>query len=49
MCVERERERERERGITKYLGNEFETFVDPFHPGCHGGSSKTRTNATESL
>jgi hypothetical protein len=36
--------KERERGSTKNLGDVFETFVDPFHLGCHGGS---KTNATD--
>ena len=28
--------------VTKYLGNVFETFVDPFHLGCHEGISQSQ-------
>lgn len=29
-----------DREITEDLGNVLETFVDPFHLGCHGGNHK---------
>lgn len=35
-----------EGGITKNLGDEFETFVDSFHLGGHG---RSKTNATDAF